>query len=131
MTIEEVVSKLNDFERAVASFRRVFHIQAEDEIEKDAAIQRFEYCYEGAWKLIKMYMTYKGGKVLKNPRDSFKEAFLQDLIDSEKTWLKMIDDRNLTVHTYDLLTARGIFNHLRDYCDAMQVLADNIRKQVQ
>jgi len=130
MTKEEVESKLDEFEKAVETFKIVLHFDDANDIEKDASIKRFEYCYESSWKTIKMFIEYKGGKEIKGSRDSFKEAYRFGLISGEKLWFDMMEDRNLTVHVYDMLTAHGIFNHLKPYCLAMIDLIENMKDQL-
>jgi nucleotidyltransferase substrate binding protein (TIGR01987 family) len=35
------------------------------------------------------------------PRQAIAESYRKEFINNENTWLSMIQDRNLTVHTYD------------------------------
>jgi nucleotidyltransferase substrate binding protein (TIGR01987 family) len=70
-------------------------------------------CYELSWKLIKEYLADKG-VITKNPRDSFKEAFVNNLINNEDVWIKMLEDRNYLVHTYTFEESRKIFEHIKD-----------------
>ncbi|HDL15131.1 MAG TPA: nucleotidyltransferase, partial [Euryarchaeota archaeon] len=67
--------------------------EAKTDLEIDGTIKRFELCYELSWKLIKEVMANQG-IICKNPRDCFKQAFINDLISDEDIWLKMIEDRN-------------------------------------
>ena len=42
-----------------------------------------------------------------------KEAFRVGIIENQESVLKMVDDRNLTVHLYDLKTSREVFDRIR------------------
>src|SRR3989338_8453954 len=52
--------------------------QPKNDFTRDSAIKRFEFCYEFAWKAIKLYLETKDIDV-RNPKDSFKEALVQGL----------------------------------------------------
>jgi nucleotidyltransferase substrate binding protein (TIGR01987 family) len=65
---------------------------------RDSAIKRFELTFELAWKSAKAYAAGQG-IVCRSPRDSFSEAFRLGLISDNPLWLKMIEDRNLSVRT--------------------------------
>ena len=52
--------------------------QPKNDFTRDSAIKRFEFCYELAWKAIKLYLETKDIDV-RNPKDAFKEALVQGL----------------------------------------------------
>ena len=66
---------------------------------RDSVIQRFEFCWELAWKTMGLWLEYLGIVVL-NPRDTFREAHNKGLIQDGNLWTDMQKMRNLTVHTY-------------------------------
>lgn len=88
--------------------------KAETDLEIDGAIKRFELCYELSWKLIKEILANRG-TICSNPRDCFKQAFLNNLIMDEDIWLKVIEDRNELVHLYEFANSRKIFKNIKDY----------------
>ncbi len=69
-------------------------------IVRDAAIQRFEYCFELSWKVLKKAMKIEGVEV-NSPRQALRKAFESGYIDDIDVWFEMLEDRNLTSHTYD------------------------------
>ncbi len=85
--------------------------EASSDLERDGAIQRFEYTYELVWKTLKRILVFKGIEV-NNPRDVFREAALQGLIDDPMVWFTFLKQRNLTVHTYNQDCADEIFAYL-------------------
>ena len=76
--------------------------------EKAGAVQGFELCYELAWKTLKRVMAYRGIEVT-SPRETFRQAALEKLIDDPELWFDFIRKRNLTVHIYNQKIAEEIF----------------------
>ena len=71
-------------------------------LEKEGAIQRFEYTFELAWKLLKDYLEAEGAIVVPlTPRQVIKDAFAAGLLADGHTWIDMLDQRNLLSHNYD------------------------------
>jgi len=125
---EKVKRFLNDFEKAFKNLK-IATEQSVDDLDIDGAIKRFELCYELSWKLIREYLTDKG-IVAHNPRDTFKNAFANNLIDNEEKWLKMIEDRNYLVHTYTFEESRIIFERIKDsYVSSFNYLFETIKQQ--
>ena len=73
--------RLTNFERALRLLREAMAHgpEALNQLEKEGVIQRFEYCFELAWKTVKDSMEASGGT----------------------TWMAMLDHRNLLSHTYN------------------------------
>jgi len=87
--------------------------QAKDELDKDGVIQRFEFTFELLWKALKIYLEYQG-IIVRTPRESFMEAFRINIINDEKIFLDMLEDRNNTSHIYDKKTSEKIFNRIKN-----------------
>jgi len=102
---------LEDFSQAVSNLKEGLD-KTVDDLDVDGSIKRFELSYELAWKLIKAFLLETGINC-KNPRDCFKSAKANGLINDELGWLRMIEDRNLLVHTYTMLLSRQIFIKVR------------------
>lgn len=123
---EKVERFLSDFEKAFKNLK-IAAEQSIDDLDIDGAIKRFELCYELSWKLIKEYLADKG-IVSYNPRDTFKNAFANNLIDHEEIWLKMIEDRNYLVHTYTFEESRTIFERIKaSYVASFSFLLEKIK----
>lgn len=102
-----------DFQRAAARLAEVLNLEKTD-IVRDSAIKRFELCFDLAWKCIQAYARREGIEC-HSPRSCLKTAFQLKLIDYDDNWLKMLDDRNLAVHTYKEKYADDIFSRLSLY----------------
>jgi len=86
---------------------------------RDAAIQRFEFTIELFWKSLKKILFYEKSEAT-TPRDTLSKAYQYKLIDNEKIWLEMLEDRNNTSHAYKEETAKIIFEHIKGYLPIFQ-----------
>ena len=112
MTLEQVKIKQEDFSRALNKLQAALAKDvAADELYLDATIQRFEFCFEPAWKLMKAYLDYEGVEV-NSPRSAIRKAFQTELITDAETWLDMLEKRNLSSYAYDEETAQEIYRHV-------------------
>ncbi|MBM7583179.1 nucleotidyltransferase substrate binding protein (TIGR01987 family) [Caldicoprobacter guelmensis] len=132
MDIQRLREKLAGFSEALNRLKEALERDQSDDIVLDAVIQRFEFTYELSWKLIKAYMSYSGIADVKTPRQAFKEAFAAGLIEEGDVWLGMLDDRNVTSHTYDQNTARCVYEKVKNrYYPAMSKLKEAISREIE
>ena len=73
----------------------------------DGVIQRFEFTFELAWKLLKAWLWHQGIEC-RSPRSCIKGAFQQGLIRDGDGWIVMLEDRNRTSHLYDATDAASV-----------------------
>jgi nucleotidyltransferase substrate binding protein (TIGR01987 family) len=95
-------------------------------LEKEGAIQRFEYSFELAWKTVKDFLE-AGGVLLSivSPRQVLKDEFAARIIPDGQVWIDMLDHRNLLSHTYDSSVFEEAVDAVADrYLPAMQALQD-------
>lgn len=94
--------KFENFQKAYMSFERISkeHLKQKTEMSEMALIQAFEFTFEVSWKMLKSYLEFEA-IITKSPRESIKHAFQQEVIEEGEVWLKAIEVRNETVHTYD------------------------------
>ena len=88
--------------------------EPESVLARDAAIKRFEFTFELAWKAAQRLLRDQG-ILCRSPRECFREAFAFGLIQDNPLWTRMMEDRNLTAHTYNEQVAQEIYTRLRDY----------------
>lgn len=96
--------RFENFARALALLRSALENgpQALNPLEKEGAVQRFEYCFELAWKTVKDYLEQSGVVVTAlTPRHVLKDACAAKLLRDGQVWIEMLDHRNLLSHTYD------------------------------
>jgi nucleotidyltransferase substrate binding protein (TIGR01987 family) len=99
-----------------------------DEFVRDSAIQRFEFTFELLWKSLKTYAEEAGVEVF-SPRDSLRTGFQLGIIQECQDWFRMLEDRNLTSHTYNESTADSIYSHLRSYTPLVRSALDELKKR--
>ena len=104
----------NQLIQAIARLEEVLNMESSD-IIKDSAIQRFEFSLDLAWKTLKAFLEEKNGILVNSPKEAFREAFRQGLIEYEENWLTMVDLRNQTVHTYNQDLADKIYSRLPQF----------------
>ncbi|MBR1729508.1 MAG: HI0074 family nucleotidyltransferase substrate-binding subunit [Selenomonadaceae bacterium] len=112
MNTEELNLKFEDYSRACEKLQSALtkDISADD-LYLDGVIQRFEFCFELSWKLMKAYLSFEGIES-NSPRSSIRESFKIGLITEAEDWLDMLEKRNLSSHTYDEETAIEIYQHI-------------------
>ena len=97
--------RFQNFDRAFVLLRDAMENgpSALNQLEKEGVIQRFEYCFELAWKSVKDYME-EGGLLFPTvtPRQILKDAFAARILADGQVWIDMLDHRNLLSHTYNL-----------------------------
>ena len=100
---------LTPFHKAVESLEEVI-AQPKNEFIRDATIQRFEYTYELAWKMVKRHLDWRGfgDTASLSKRDLWREAAKIGLIDDAEKWFEYHQARNETSHTYDENTAEEV-----------------------
>ena len=107
--IEDVEDiNLETLKKAYMTLKR-FIESASTEIEQAGVVQAFEFCFELSWKTIKKVLA-KEGIVVNSPRESFREAGRNELIENVRLWLDFIIIRNKTVHTYNELVLKEIID---------------------
>ncbi|PYV13313.1 MAG: hypothetical protein DMG21_21295 [Acidobacteria bacterium] len=94
---------------------------------RDSAIKRFELTFELAWKSAQAWVGDQG-VVCRSPRDCFAQMFRLGLIADDPLWLRMIADRNLSVHTYNEKLAEEIYARLKDYLRLFTALNGSLEK---
>ena len=97
----------------------------EDDMLRDACIQRFEYCFELGWKMMKRVLGYQGVEV-NSPRQVFRQATKEGLVDGPEPWFEFLEKRNLTVHTYNDDTAAEIWQVLPVFQKKLHILIANL-----
>ena len=107
MDLQRLNERVADFLKGVHQLERAV-AQPYDEFTRDATIQRFEFCYELAWKMLKLRLEQEGISAL-TPRQALQEALQAGLTDDGNVWSEIQRYRNLTSHTYDEQLAEHVY----------------------
>ena len=117
--------RLKEFEKCVKKFEEVINLEKND-VVRDSAIKRFELCFELSWKTLKDFLREEG-IFCRSPRSCLKEAFSIGLIEDEEEWLSILEDRNLSVHTYVEILADELYSRLKNHLKTMKTLIKAIK----
>jgi nucleotidyltransferase substrate binding protein (TIGR01987 family) len=90
-----------------------------DEYMRDSAIQRFEFSFELFWKTLKARLEVEGIRVV-SPREAIREGFRTGLVPDDDAVFPMLEDRNLSSHTYNEEHAEALYARLPGHCDYMR-----------
>lgn len=98
-------------------------------VNRDAAILRFEFTVELAWKCIQKFLRNQE-IVCRSPKECLGEAFTFGLVKDDARWLAALQDRNLLVHTYTEEDAEKVHSHLSEYLGIFKELMDSLNKRM-
>ena len=106
-----MTTRRDSFSHAIVRFNEALRA-TETDLTRDAAIQRFEFCFELAWKVIQEQVRTEGLDC-QSPKG---------WIGNETGWLAMLEDRNRTAHTYDEALAKDVYRRLSSHLPLLQAL---------
>lgn len=122
MTDEILQLKREEYHKALTRLQSALQKEPDDDMVLDATIQRFEFTFELAWKLLKALLDYEGIEAT-SPRSCIREAWKQHLIKNAEQWLDMQTKRDLSSHTYNEATALEIYRSIKEkYIDLLTEL---------
>jgi nucleotidyltransferase substrate binding protein (TIGR01987 family) len=120
---------ISSFEQALKSLTNVLQSPAQNDLEKAGCIQYFEFCFELAWKSIRIITANQGIDNCSSPKACLKQAFAAHWIDHEEIWLDMLSARNRMSHTYNATDALMIYVRLKEYRQELENLLAVLKTQ--
>lgn len=120
--MDRLTHRLEQAARALASLEQLAGLGSPSLIERDAAIQRFEYTVEACWKAARGVLSERYGAELASPKPVVRACAQNGLLneDDARAAMDMIDDRNLTSHTYNEELAIAIFGRLAQHAGLLR-----------
>ena len=120
----DIQLKQEQTQRALSSLEELvskFSENQTDVILRDALIQRFEYSTEAFWKYLRAYLQTEHNLSANSPREVIRIGLTAKLYieETSQELLQMLDDRNLTSHTYVEELAESIAHRIPDYSKNM------------
>ena len=114
---ESMKKRFQGAEKALAKLHEGVQKESLTEMERDGLIQRFEFAFEIMWKCGKDYLLDREGLDVASPKKVIRSLREVSLFSDEETEqaLKMVDDRNLTAHTYDETMAVALAQRIIEY----------------
>ena len=115
--MDRLTERLQSATRALNNLEEALKIEIPSALERDATIKRFELVFEAAWKAIKEYLWVHEGLDLASPKSVIRSCRELGLLSEEQTVmvLRMTDDRNLAVHSYNDALAEEIYSRIREH----------------
>lgn len=119
-----MTNETKELEKAVKRLKEALD-QPKDEFIRDSVIQRFEFCVELSWKTARRLM----GTSTTAPREVIREMGQNAYIDDVPEWLKAIEMRNLSFHTYKEELAEKVYNFVKEFFPKFESLSEYLRKK--
>ena len=128
MSLGLLKKKHADAARALKTLQKILG-EKKTTVNRDAAIQRFEYTTEIVWKCLQLFLKGTEGIECYSPKSCMREARNVGLLNEKETVvaLQMVDDRNATSHTYHEEVADRIYAKLPDYARLMEGLLGGMK----
>ncbi len=134
------LQRFSNYTKALLQLKKFLDRGELNEFEEQGLIKAFEYTYELAWNVIKDFYEEQGEQSIQGSKNAFRLAFQRGLIDQGEIWMDMVENRKLTVHTYNEETAKEIvaliqgkyfkeFTQLYDALEAFSGAQSNLFKK--
>lgn len=107
--------RFNNYKRAFVLLREAVTSEKPlTQLEKEGCIQRFEYAFELAWKVMKDYLESEGLVISPlTPAHVIRTAFTARLIADGQLWMDALDARNKMSHVYDLAQFEAVLRDIQ------------------
>jgi nucleotidyltransferase substrate binding protein (TIGR01987 family) len=127
--MDRLTHRLELASRVLTSLEQLAGLASPSLIERDAAIQRSEYTVEACWKAARAVLAERYGLELASPKPVVRACAQNGLLSEAdaRAAMDMIDDRNLTSHTYNEDLAIAIFGRLAGHASVLQRWLDALR----
>jgi nucleotidyltransferase substrate binding protein (TIGR01987 family) len=117
------VYRFDNYQRAFMLLREAMEILEQRPmtmLEREGVIQRFEYTWELAWKVLKDYLEAQGVVLDKiTPLSVIRAAFAAKIITQGTLWMQALDDRNKMAHTYDVQHFEHVIQRIYEHYFAL------------
>jgi nucleotidyltransferase substrate binding protein (TIGR01987 family) len=100
---------------------------------RNSKIQSFKFCVDTLWKFLKLYFKKTAGvDVLPGPKHVFRYCLQAGITSEDETkhLLDIVDDRNLSSHTYHEELAEELNNKIESHYELMKKIVDSIGKKL-
>lgn len=130
--MERLKERLSTARKAIGTLEAVLR-EPKTPIVRDASIQRFEYSFEALWKATQLYLRDMESLEVGSSRAVLRASMQVGLLDAEQARiaLRMADDRNLTVHTYNEDLAEAIYARILGYAPLMGQLVRTMQDRAE
>lgn len=108
------MDKLTNFRKTFQELKTYLALPILNPRDKAGIIQAFEFTFEQSWKSIQK-IAFTEGVTLASPKNAFIFAMQNHWIATkdEPLWLQLLQDRNLTTHTYEEALANAVLERIQ------------------
>lgn len=106
-------SLMQDLKKANTQLKKVLKLKP-NEVQRDAAIQRFEFTFELCWKTMQEHIR-NHGLDCKSPKSCIRTAAQIDLIKNPETWIEYLNSRNSIAHVYNEKLANEVYQEIETF----------------
>ena len=127
---------ISSFEKAINSLNSILDRYSRDNFDvdiRDAVIQRFEYTYSLAIKMLIKFINLQSNENIANLtfNESIRIANKMELIQSDlEKWTEYRQKRNLTSHTYDENTAKEVVAIIPEFKQVAEYLLSKLKEKL-
>ncbi len=119
--------RFDNYKRAFLLLREgveILELRDLSQLEKEGLVQRFEYTWELAWKLLRDYLESEGVALDKiTPASVIRAAYAANIIENGEGWMRALDARNKMSHVYNMETFEEVIAEIQsDYLSLLDSL---------
>jgi len=122
-----LIKALDSLERAIEQIEEVEPHHKYYVALRDSVIKSFEYSMDTFWKFLKQYIEVKHGlETPASPKPIFKQCLELNIItpDEHAACLDIVEDRNMTSHTYNETLAERIAQDVPHFYTVIKTITD-------
>lgn len=122
--MERLRERLSLADKALATLDEVETLALPAAVARDITIMRFIYAFQACWQALQRNLNLVEGVEVETPKACMRGARDAGLLSDQQTEaaLIMVDDRNLTVHTYNEELAEQIVGRMASHVSVMRSL---------
>ncbi|MFZ4403839.1 MAG: HI0074 family nucleotidyltransferase substrate-binding subunit [Pseudobdellovibrionaceae bacterium] len=120
---------LFNFQNSLKQLKLFCEMPIQNDRDRAGIIQAFEFTFEQSWKAIQKKTKDQGVEIV-SPKQAYMFAIQSRWIakEDEKLWIGLINDRNLTTHTYKEQLAKKIVEKiLQQYLFMLEKLFEKLK----
>ncbi|QDP39492.1 HI0074 family nucleotidyltransferase substrate-binding subunit [Radiobacillus deserti] len=130
--MERLQQRIKSAEKPLSAFSELVDVKEPTTVERDALIQRFKFSSEICFKTAKQFLYDKKGIDAASPKGVIRSLRENSILNEEEAikGIRMVDDRNLTVHTYNEEVALKIQASLKDYYLLLLTIIERMKASI-
>lgn len=125
---EKITSLFDSFQKALLRLKEMAK-RPKEEATRDSVIQRFEFCFELAWKLLHAILQDKNLEAY-GPKDTIRVSASANLLDDSPKWFEFLAARNLATHTYNEDMSEEVYEKAKEFIPEGEKLIETLKANI-